>query len=219
MSTGQQASITSGLTRRAAVTQVAAGGIAAIGLGVRGVAAQDATKVATEEGGSPLDKVRLATKLLTALVPVLTDINSQSDAELDQSAKTYIEQLQKQRNVTQDEASALQQIVDAANTEPDAPTTIEKIQGIADKLSQEGEGVSPAALAIAVIAVAVARRDERSTSAETATPATGEQGTEFRNRLKRGLIGTLAGAAVGGSVGGDDGAVIGAIAGGLIGAM
>jgi hypothetical protein len=215
MNTGQGASITSGLTRRAAVTQVAAGGIAAFGLGIRGVAAQDATKVASDEMG-PLEQARLAKQLLAALLPVLAHIRSQSDEELDRSAKSFLEQLKEQRNVTEGEASTLQQIVDAANTEPDATTTIEKVQQIADKLSQEGEGVSPAALAIAVIAVAIARRHERATPEATATPEAGAGDKEFRQDLKKGLVATLAGAAIGGLIGGDEGAVIGSIAGGLI---
>jgi hypothetical protein len=217
VSNRQAASMTNGLTRRAALTSATVGGIAAIALSTARAAAQDATSEPTDEGLSRLELARLAAELRTALVPVIVTTRTQSDDELAQSATDYLEQLKEQQNVTEEEGSALQQIVDAASSEGDDQTKIEKIEEIADNLSEEGDGASPAAVAIAGIAAAIARRDERSSSSDAATPAAEE--TDFWDRVKRGIVGALAGAAIGGVIAGEDGAVIGAIAGGLAGAI
>jgi hypothetical protein len=213
MSTRQETSITSGLTRRTALTHVAAGGIAAIALSTTRVAAQETEPL------PPLELARRAGEMRSALVPVVVKIHAQSDQELDQSATESLDQLKEQQNVTEEEASSLQQILDEVSSEDDDQTKIEKIQAIADKFGEEGVDASPAALAIAVIALAIARRDERSASGETATPSAEEEGADFWDRVKRGIVGAIAGAAVGGLVAGEDGAVVGAIAGGLIAAI
>jgi hypothetical protein len=201
---------TSSLTRRVALAQVAVGGVAAFALGASSVAAQDA-----DEERSPLELARRAAELREALAPVIVLARTGTDEELAQAAQDYLAQLQEQGNVTAEEAADLQQIVDAATTEGEELTKIEKIQAIVDKVNDEGESASPAALAIAVIALAAARRDEQS-SGETATPVPEEDDSD--GSLLAGIVGALAGAAIGGLIAGDTGAVIGAVAGGLAGA-
>lgn len=201
---------TNSLTRRVALAQVAVGGVAAFALGASSVAAQDA-----DEERSPLELARRAAELREALAPVIVLARTGTDEELAQAAQDYLAQLQEQGNVTAEEAADLQQIVDAATTEGEELTKIEKIQAIVDKVNDEGESASPAALAIAVIALAAARRDEQS-SGETATPVPEEDDSD--GSLLAGVVGALAGAAIGGLIAGDTGAVIGAVAGGLAGA-
>jgi len=201
---------TNSLTRRVALAQVAVGGVAAFALGASSVAAQDA-----DEERSPLELARRAAELREALAPVIVLARTGTDEELAQAAQDYLAQLQEQGNVTAEEAADLQQIVDAATTEGEELTKIEKIQAIVDKVNDEGESASPAALAIAVIALAAARRDEQS-SGETATPVPEEDDSD--GSLLAGIVGALAGAAIGGLIAGDTGAVIGAVAGGLAGA-
>ena len=201
---------TSSLTRRVALAQVAVGGVAAFALGASSVAAQDA-----DEERSPLELARRAAELREALAPVIVLARTGTDEELAQAAQDYLAQLQEQGNVTAEEAADLQQIVDAATTEGEELTRIEKIQAIVDKVNDEGESASPAALAIAVIALAAARRDEQA-SGETATPVPEEDDSD--GSLLAGIVGALAGAAIGGLIAGDTGAVIGAVAGGLAGA-
>ena len=200
---------TNGLTRRVALAQVAVGGVAAFALGTSSVAAQD-----TDEERSPLELARRAAELRDALAPVIVLARTGTDEELAQAAQDYLAQLIEQGNVTAEEAADLQQIVDAATTEGDELTKIEKIQAIVDRVNDEGESASPAALAIAVIALAAARRDEQS-SGETATPVPEEDDSD--RSLLAGIVGALAGAAIGGLIAGDTGAVIGAVAGGLAG--
>ena len=200
---------TNSLTRRVALAQVAVGGVAAFALGASSVAAQDA-----DEERSPLELARRAAELREALAPVIVLARTGTDEELAQAAQDYLAQLQEQGNVTAEEAADLQQIVDAATTEGEELTKIEKIQAIVDKVNDEGESASPAALAIAVIALAAARRDEQS-SGETATPVPEEDDSD--GSLLAGVVGALAGAAIGGLIAGDTGAVIGAVAGGLAG--
>src|SRR5829696_1163734 len=200
---------TNSLTRRVALAQVAVGGVAAFALGASSVVAQDA-----DEERSPLELARRAAELREALAPVIVLARTGTDEELAQAAQDYLAQLQEQGNVTAEEAADLQQIVDAATTEGEELTKIEKIQAIVDKVNDEGESASPAALAIAVIALAAARRDEQS-SGETATPVPEEDDSD--GSLLAGVVGALAGAAIGGLIAGDTGAVIGAVAGGLAG--
>ena len=200
---------TNSLTRRVALAQVAVGGVAAFALGASSVAAQDA-----DDERSPLELARRAAELREALAPVIVLARTGTDEELAQAAQDYLAQLIEQGNVTAEEAADLQQIVDAATTEGEELTKIEKIQAIVDKVNDEGESASPAALAIAVIALAAARRDEQS-SGETATPVPEEDDSD--GSLLAGIVGALAGAAIGGLIAGDTGAVIGAVAGGLAG--
>lgn len=218
MTDRQQAAMTSALTRRTALAHAAAGGVAALALGSGSVAAQEATRSPIDEARARLELARRAGELRTSLVPVVVKVQTETDEELDQSVAEYLAQLKEQQNVTEEEASALQQILDAAGGEDDDQTKIEKIQAIADRLAEADVDVSPAAVAIAGVALAIARRDERSASDEGATPAA-EDETDFWDRFKRGLVGALAGAAVGGAIAGEDGAVVGAIAGGLIAAI
>jgi len=208
----RQEATTSGLTRRTALTHAAVGGIAAIALSTTRAAAQET------EALPPLELARRAGELRSALAPVVVKIQAQSDQELDQSATESLDQLKEQQNVTEEEASELQQILETVSGEDDDQTKIEKIQAIADKFGEEGVDASPAALAIAAIALAIARRDERTASGETATPSAAEEDADFWDRVKRGLVGALAGAAIGGLIADEDGAVVGAIAGGLIAA-
>jgi hypothetical protein len=203
------------LTRRIALTSAAAGGIAAFAINTGMAAAQDADPA--DEGLSRLELARLAGELRTALVPVIAEIRAQTAEELTQTAMEYLEQLKEQQAVTEDEAGALQRIVDAFSSEGDDQAKIEEIQEIADNSSAEGDDASPGALAIIVIAAAIARRDEQSSSDDTASPTADD--TSFWDRAKVGIVGALAGAAIGGAVAGEDGAVIGAIAGGLAAAI
>src|SRR4051812_32520249 len=123
----------SSLTRRVALAQVAAGGVAAFALGTSSVAAQDA-----DEERSPLELARRAAELRDALAPVIVLARTGTDEELAQAAKDYLAQLVDQGNVTAEEAADLQQIVDAATTEEEL-TKIEKIQAIVDRFNDEGE--------------------------------------------------------------------------------
>lgn len=201
------------LSRRSAVVRVAAAGIAVIGHRPAIAAAQEGTAVSLEERLSTYQVALIAGDLRSALAPVVVAVRTQTDDELNQTATDHIGQLKDQQNITEEEAGTLQQLVDATN-EADEPTATEKIQEIADNLSNESEdqGASPAVVAIAAVARALIQRD----SDESATP---EGDTEGRESLKKGVVGAIVGAAVGGVIAGEDGAVIGAVAGGLIGAI
>src|SRR5262245_20623321 len=118
MSTRQETSITSGLTRRTALTQAAVGGIAAIALSTTRVAAQETEPLPA------LELARRAGDLYSALVPVVVRTHTQSDEELDQSATASLDQLKEQQDVTEEEASSLQQILDEVSSEDDDPTKI-----------------------------------------------------------------------------------------------
>ncbi|MFL5759644.1 MAG: YMGG-like glycine zipper-containing protein [Thermomicrobiales bacterium] len=205
------------LTRRTALTQVAAGGIAAIGLGIGSAAAQDATSEPGDERRGARRLSRVAGELRSELVPAIVAVHTQSDEELVASVKDYLDQLKEDRSITEEEASSLQQIVDIARSDADARTKIDQIKEISDKMAEEEDKASPIAVAIAGIAVAIVRRAEPSTSDETATPGAEAEDAGFWDRVKEGLVGALAGAVIGKAVAGEEGAVIGAIAGGLAG--
>src|SRR4051795_7588594 len=81
------------LTRRGALRSAAAG-IAVLGATGGSVAAQDATPSAGADGLSRLELARLAGELRAALVPVVASLRAQTEDELTESAKTYVEQLQ-----------------------------------------------------------------------------------------------------------------------------
>jgi len=219
MNTGQETSTTRGLTRRTALAHAAVGGIAAVGLGIRGVSAQEATSVPNDDEPSALSLARLAKELPTALVPVIADIRAQSDDELAESARQYLEQLKEQKNVTEEEASTLEQILEVANSDADPRTKIDQLQEIADSLAQEEADMTRSvAVAIAEVVVAGALRNRRSDS--TASPTAEEdEDTGLWDHVKWGLVGALAGAVIGDAIAGHTGAVLGAIAGGLAGAL
>jgi hypothetical protein len=203
------------LTRRGAIRSAAAG-ITALGVSTGAVAAQDATPPAAADQLSPIELARLAGELRTALVPVIASLREQTEEKLTESATMYVEQLKEQKNVTEDEASTLQQILDATSSEGDDQTRIEKIQAIVDSLTKEEDGRDTSLVALLSIAGAMIRRAD-SSSDETPTDANGD--TDFRHNLRVGIVGALAGAAIGGSIAGDAGTVIGAIAGALAAAI
>src|SRR5215204_1943521 len=122
-----------------------AGGIAAIGLTAASAAAQDATSEPTGEGLSGPERARLAAELFTALVPVIVTIRAQTAEELAQAAKDYLAQLKEQQNITEEEGTALQQIVDVASSESDGRTKLEQIQDIVADLSEERDDESSVA--------------------------------------------------------------------------
>jgi len=162
MNTGQETSTIRGLTRRTALTHAAVGGIAAVGLGIRGVAAQDATSVPNDDEPSALSLAQLARELPTALVPVIADIRAQSEDELAESARQYLEQLKEQRNVTEEEASALEQILEVAKSDADARTKIDQLQEIADSFAEEeADTTHSVAVAIGEVVLAIALRGRR----------------------------------------------------------
>jgi hypothetical protein len=208
----------SSLTRRTALTHAAAGSIAAIVLSNARVSAQESTPGQGVEALTALQLARRAGDVRSGLAPVIVAIRTESSEELADSAKEYLDQLKEQQDVTDEEATSLQEILDAAGGDEDDQTKIDKIQATVDKIKGEGEDASPSALAIAAIALAIVRREERSASGEPATPE-GDEDADFWERVKRGIVGAIAGAAVGGAIAEENGTVIGAIAGGLAAAI
>jgi hypothetical protein len=209
---GQALWITKDLSRRSALVRLAAGGVAIAAHRPVVAAAQEGTAVAPGDARAAYQIALVAGDLRSALAPVVVAVRTQSDDELNQEASSRLSELKDQQNITEEEAGALQQIVDAAGQE-DTTTAAEKIQEIADQLTAEEETASPAAVAIAAVARALIRRD----GDDSATPEAGSDDSDFWDSVKRGIVGAIAGAAVGGLIAGEDGAVIGAIAGGLIG--
>ncbi len=210
MTNRQELWITRELSRRSALVTVAAGGIAIVGHRPIVAAAQEGTAVAPGQARAAYQIALVAGDLRSALAPVVVAVRTQPEEELEQTATSRLSELKDQQNITEEEAGALQQIVDATGEE-DTTTAVEKIQEIADSISAEEETASPAALAIAAVARALIRRDPD----DSATPES--EDSDFRDSLKRGIVGAIAGAAVGGLIAGEDGAVVGAVAGGLIG--
>jgi|tagenome__1003787_1003787.scaffolds.fasta_scaffold20678807_1 flagellar capping protein FliD len=200
------------LTRRGALRSAAAG-IAVLGATGGSVAAQDATPSAGADGLSRLELARLAGELRAALVPVVASLRAQTEDELTESAKTYVEQLQEQQNVTEDEAGTLQQIIDEAGSEDNDQTRVEKIQAIVNKLTEAEINLDSSLVAIGSLAAAMVSRKSDE------TPSTETDDADVWHRIKLGIVGALAGAAIGGAIAGEDGSVIGAVAGALAAAV
>jgi hypothetical protein len=209
------------LTRRGALTQATVAGIAAIALGPAGAEAQDATPSPAPAELCPLQVAVVAGTVLAAVVPGIGGLRGQRDEELDRLAQAALQQLRDRGDVTAGEAGDLQQILDIAQGGGDEPTKVERIRAIADRIAASGRETSPAAVAIAGVVVAIARRDEASAPGAAASPAAspategGDGG--FWDRVKEGLVGALVGAAIGGLAAGQEGAVLGAVAGGAVG--
>src|SRR5262249_33508269 len=155
----------------------------------------------------PLQVAVVAGTVLAAVVPGIGGLQGKHDDELDRLAQAALRQLREQGDVTEEEAGALRQIVDVARGEGDEPAEVGRIQAIADRLTASGRETSPAAVAIAGIAVAIARRDAESAPGAAASPAAEGGDGGFWDRVKEGLVGALVGAAIGSLAAGQDGAV------------
>jgi len=205
------------LNRRVALRAATASGIAVLATNSAKAAAQDATADASGDGLSRLELARLAGQLRTALVPVIEELRAQTAEELTQSAQDFVTQLKVQQNISEEEGNRLQQIVEAAGSEDDDLTKIERIQELIDGSTEEEDDDHSAAVALTAMIVAIVRRDDQSATGDVASPVAEEK--DVWHRVKVGIVGALAGAAIGGAVAGDDGTVIGAIAGGLAAAI